>query len=255
MQIEATLDPSSTKYPTRINCELLRIPRIAHKVKLVWLKAYEEYPPESHGALESFSQAKAAVAHLLRQETRTKRKSTTELQTLEKELDIHTFLMGGAPTQAALITRNTLLKKVKETKKTQKRSTYHAYKSSQYQERMTKEFFQGLKSPSTRNNIISLYITPDWDTPQNRDGSHTQDNQQMTTEVQKYYTHLFQAKPSINPDPLLNALNEGASIPDNLKSDLEAPITLKEINRAIDALATGKSPRSGWTPSRILQKF
>jgi hypothetical protein len=111
MQIEATLDRSSTKYPTRINCELLRILSIAYKVKLVWLKAYEEYPPESHGALESFSQAKAAVAHLLRQETRTKRESTTELQTLEKELDIHTFLMGGAPSQAALITRNTLLQK------------------------------------------------------------------------------------------------------------------------------------------------
>jgi hypothetical protein len=123
---------------------------------------------------------------------------------------------------------------------------------------MTKDFFQGLKSPSTRNNIISLYITPDWDTLQNRDGSRTQDNQQIITELQKYYTHLFQAKPSINPDPLLNALNEGASIPNNLKSDLEAPITLKEINRAIDALATGKSPGPDGLPAeftKVSQSF
>jgi hypothetical protein len=120
---------------------------------------------------------------------------------------------------------------------------------------MNKEFFQGLKSPSTRNNIISLYIAPDWDTPQSKDGSHTQDNQQIIAEVQKYYTHLFQAKPSINSDPLLNALNEGASIPDNLKSDLEAPITLKEINRAIDALATGKSPGPEGLPAEFYKIF
>jgi exonuclease III len=111
LQIEPTLDRTSTKYPTRIDCELLRDSRIIHKIKLVWLKAYEEYPPNLHGALESFAQAKTATAHFLRQETRSKRESTSTIRALEKELDTHIFLLGDSPTQAALTTRERLLQK------------------------------------------------------------------------------------------------------------------------------------------------
>jgi hypothetical protein len=87
-----------------------------HKIKLVWLKAYEEYPPNLHGALESFAQAKTATAHFLRQETRSKRESTSTIRALEKELDTHIFLLGDSPTQAALTTRERLLPKIKEAK-------------------------------------------------------------------------------------------------------------------------------------------
>jgi hypothetical protein len=149
-------------------------------------------PPRSIRKLRS---GKTATAHFLRQETRSKRESTSTIRALEKELDTHIFLLGDSPTQAALTTRERLLQKIKEAKTAQKRSAYHAYKSSQYQERMSKEFFQNLKTPSTRNSIVSLYITPDWEAPQNRDGSHTQDNQhqQIVHEI-KYYKHLFQSK-------------------------------------------------------------
>jgi hypothetical protein len=77
--------------------------------------------------------------------------------------------------------------------------------------------------------------------PPKRDGSHIQENQQIVHEIQRYYKHLFQSKPSINQDPLLDALSENSTIPNRLRLELENPITLNEIHKAIDSLAIGKS--------------
>jgi hypothetical protein len=114
------------------------------------------------------------------------------------------------------------------------------YNASQYEERMTKEFFSQFKSGLSNSDISSLHTTPDCDIPEARTGVTDVDSE-IVDEFARYYTHLSRPKPSKNPDILIDALKT-KGLKDEDSKKLESPLTLEEVKKAMLSMAKGKSP-------------
>jgi hypothetical protein len=86
--------------------------------------------------------------------------------------DLGFFLASEGPNASLLSPKKLLTDPLEKLEKERKRSEFTAYKSLQYQEKGTKEFLSGFKGGFANSDVSSLYITPDWDDPASRDGTH-----------------------------------------------------------------------------------
>jgi hypothetical protein len=77
-----------------------------------------------------------------------------------------------------------------------------AYNASQFEERMTKQFFSQFKEGLANTDISFLHQVPDWDSPEARDGTVVSDDALIVDEFARYYTHLSRPKPSHDPEIL-----------------------------------------------------
>jgi len=146
------------------------------------------------------------------------------------------------PLPQLLAQKKQLLNDLEKLEAARKRSSKTAYNASQYEERVTKQFFSQFKSGLANADISSLYTIPDWDSPDDR-GRVTQNNNEIVEEFAHYYAHLARPKPSHNPEALLDALSK-KGLSERQRNTLEAPLELEEIQKAMLSMAKGKSP--GW---------
>ena len=128
----------------------------------------------------------------------------------------------------------TLNKKLSDTRKEQQRSRWAAHRTSQQAERSTKNFYQPYKSKTNNTDIASLYITPEWDTPETKqieitgEQATTTDPEGIVEELTSYYSHLFQEKPSTDNKIFLDLLRK-RGITKKQKDHLEKDITILEV--------------------------
>jgi hypothetical protein len=128
-----------------------------------------------------------------------------------------------------------------------------AYNTTQYEERMSSQFFKRFKSRLANSDISSLHITPDWDNPDQRNGIAT-DTPKVVEELTNYYSHLFAPKPSEEPEPLLEALR-AAPLSNQERDLLEQEITHQEVEKALDSMAKGKAPGPDGLGAEFYHKF
>jgi hypothetical protein len=141
--------------------------------------------------------------------------------------------------------KEAFLKKLETLEGARKRSSQAAYNASQFEGRMTKQFFSQFKFKggfsNTNTDINTLHSIPDWDSPDVRGDDVLAEDTKIVDEFARYYTHLSRPKPSANSETLSKALEaKGLSDADSLK--LEAPLSLAEILKAMFSMARGKSP-------------
>jgi hypothetical protein len=150
--------------------------------------------------------------------------------------------------------KEALLKKLETLEGARKRSSQAAYNASQFEERMTKQFFSQFKGGFSNTDISTLYSTPDWDSPDVRGDDIKAEDIQIEDEFARYYTHLSRPKSSVDSETVLKALEaKGLSDADSLK--LEAPLSLVEIQKAMCSMASGKSPGPDGLGAEIYHAF
>eukprot|EP00962_Isochrysis_galbana_P037692 scaffold13235_cov118-Isochrysis_galbana.AAC.3 len=145
------------------------------------------------------------------------------------------MLASRGPLPQLLAQKKQLLNDLEKLEAARKRSSKTAYNASQYEERITKQFFSQFKSGLANADISSLYTITDWDSPDDR-GRVTQNNNEIVEEFAHYYAHLARPKPSHNPETLLDALSK-KGLSERQRNTLEAPLELEEIEILIVTLA------------------
>jgi hypothetical protein len=95
-------------------------------------------------------------------------------------------------------------------------------------------------------------IGPPWPSPPTR--PFTENDDEIAEEFRSYCEHLFAPKPSQGAQPLLDALR-ARTVPPDLKTKLDKPITSEEVVTAIQRLAHGKTPGPDGLPAEFYQEF
>ena len=115
----------------------------------------------------------------------------------------------------------------------------------EYGEKSTKQFFRLEKMKTNKKAIHRL---------ENEQGELIKTNDGILDELHKFYVNLFVERPVDNSDDFLSDLDAPTVKPEN-KSILEAPITLPEIEVAVNQLAWDKTPGPNGFPIDFYQKF
>jgi hypothetical protein len=115
-------------------------------------------------------------------------------------------LGARGPHPNLLAQEEVLLKRLEQLEGERRRSFKAACNASQFEERMTKQFFSQFRGGFENTDISSLHSVPDWDHPETRDPNVASEDNQIVVEFARYYTHLSRPKPSDNPEILLKAL-------------------------------------------------
>ena len=76
----------------------------------------------------------------------------------------------------------------------------------------------------------------------------------ILTETISYYKHLFSAKPSVEPEPLLDELR-AAPLTNAESNLLEHEITYQEVDKALGSMAKGKAPGPDGLGAAFYHKF
>ncbi len=113
-------------------------------------------------------------------------------------------------------------------------------------ERSTQQFYQSYKSKSNHTDLVSLYITPDWDITGTKqieptgEQAITTDPKRIVEELTNYYSHIFQEKPSTETKTFLEMLHK-RGITKKQRDHLEKDITILEVQRAIRSMAENEA--------------
>jgi hypothetical protein len=143
-------------------------------VKRIWNTAQHTQATQLTQA-EIYALAKDQTTKCLREETRIRRDKNSPISDIKKKIDDPAFFIAAEADNAPLLAKKkTLVDQLEALNKAQKRSEYTAFKSQQYQEKCTKEFFSSFKGGFANSDVSCLFITPDWNNPASRDGTYTQ---------------------------------------------------------------------------------
>ena len=125
-------------------------------------------------------------------------------------------------------------------KKEAARSRRGAYLATLNKEKSSKTFYRHYKAPRTTSRTPAVYVTPDWDHPDEKLADNATAPDKILEQFTLYYQWLFKPKPSIRPEKYLDLLRE-TKIPKEINEKLDADITDEEIRKAIRSLADGKA--------------
>ena len=219
----------------------------------IWRGAYRKYPPSDYGEAAPFEEACASCALYLQQISKPKREGTPMGAKREELLELDTQRAFGTPNPGWQVERNKIVSDLRTMGRSAHLSARTAHARTAAAEKMSKTYFNPYKKPMSQSDIPILYITPDWDHPDIKDGTTT-DPDIIAKEFAKYYRWLFQSKASLDPEIFLKALSD-RGIPEAIAEKLEKDVSLKEVSANISSLAGAKAPGPDKLPAEFWKEF
>ena len=121
------------------------------------------------------------------------------------------------------------------------------------EERSSKSFFSLFKNKLASAGINCLHVTNDWTDPNTKSGI-TNTVTDILHEATKYYTYLFRERKSTHNERLLQFIKD-KPFTKKAKNHMDRAISTQETQKAIDALANGKSPGPDGIPAEFYKTF
>ena len=253
-EVEWASQRKPTKADRRIDPRVFKIPQVRSTVINLWKAVFTELPPGTHGYSTPWVTAKATVSEYLLNESYTSSPERQAVKQLEGELILHHKVASvKGPTTKLMDLILSKEAELEENRKKIKSSVWWNYIQSLGEEVSSKRFYKTFRRKLSNSDISSLHITPDWDHPENKQGT-TDDPNEIADQLNKYYTKLFDHKPSSDPERML-ALLKTKRVPARKAKIMDAPFEEKDVTAAIRRLGKGKSPGPDTLPAEFYQDF
>jgi hypothetical protein len=143
--------------------------------------------------------------------------------------------------------------KLQKTIFAQRKSATAAANKAASAEGQTKQFYKKYRPSLKNGGIASLHTTPSWDDPDTK-RNPSDKIEDMCDEAARYHKWLFQEKPSVDPEPLLEKLRE-KTLGEPDKKQLEKTITIQECRTALRSMADNKSPGLDKLPAEFYKQY
>ena len=252
-EVECATDRPASKAERKINPKILQVTEVRKVVKHLLLTLYGKRE-DGMTRQEAWVRTKAAIAEYLLDKSYEKCENPEE-STLKATLHI---LYHAAKTKPPNIHVQSKIRQCEDElaalKKKRKTSRYWAWVSALKEECSSKSFYKMFKRKWASSEISSLHMTPDWDDPEKKGEELAESVEDILAELGKYYGHLFQHKPSRNPDRMLKLLRKKKLSPASAKH-LDRPLELAEVTKAVRTVACGKSPGPDALPGEFYREF
>jgi len=252
-EIEWIGDRKKTVAERSIRRELLRDPEVQEGVRTRWQAVYAQFPPEANGWASTWELAKEAVTEYLLEMSARPSDIYIALQCASAEANMLYKVLNSKGPSAMITAKLTQAEdEVGRLNKELHNNDWKIHTRVRKEEESSKEFHRLFKARHTSRDISSMHITPNWNDPQPTGITTT--NKGVARQCRKYYEWLFAAKSSEKADRLLDLLKR-KQISSLMKSRMDKPFELQELQRAIRGMAEGKSPGPDKLPAEFYQEF